>query len=149
MKKLLHLKITFPVDCQVTGYGPWDGCSVTCGDGTETRKRNITVQSASNGKKCPALSETRLCSKDPCPGETLFLKLSNLSAVQCEWDWTEWSDCTKTCENGTKTRSPIIYQEALHGAPSCPSTETEFCNTDVFCPGSTKVNQIPFPISYH
>ena len=69
--------------------------------------------------------------------------------VECEWDWTEWSDCTKTCENGTKTRSPIISQEALHGAPSCPSNETEFCNTDVFCPGSTKVNQLTITISHH
>jgi len=56
------------VDCEVTDWGKWSGCSVTCGNGTETRNRSVTVQQENLGKECPDLVESRACNPDPCPG---------------------------------------------------------------------------------
>ena len=56
------------VDCEVTDWGKWSGCSVTCGNGTETRNRSVTVQQEYLGKECPDLVESRACNPDPCPG---------------------------------------------------------------------------------
>ena len=59
------------------------------------------------------------------------------STVDCEWKWTDWSDCTTTCERGTTTRLQIILQQAMYGGALCPNktSETKDCNTDVCCPG--------------
>ena len=57
-----------PVDCQVGDYGSWSECSATCGLGTKTKQRNVTVQPAFCGQECPALFETESCSKEDCPG---------------------------------------------------------------------------------
>ena len=52
----------------MTEYGDWSDCSVTCGNGTETRSRKIEVYPVGQGDECPDLIESRPCSKDLCPG---------------------------------------------------------------------------------
>ena len=56
--------------------------------------------------------------------------------VNCQWHaWDQWTDCTKTCGGGTRTRSRGTVP-AQHGGKECEgkSTETEACNTNP-CPG--------------
>jgi len=59
------------------------------------------------------------------------------STVDCQWKWTDWSDCTTTCERGTTTRLQNILQQAMYGGALCPNktSETKDCNTDICCPG--------------
>ena len=66
------------VDCEVSEYGPWSECSVTCGTGTETRNRDVTVAPLYQGAECPPLSENRTCTKDPCPGELVSCQVCNV-----------------------------------------------------------------------
>ena len=67
---LQSLNINFsPVDCQVGVWTQWSECSATCGNGTETRNRNVTTQTVNEGEKCPDLHENRTCNTNPCPGK--------------------------------------------------------------------------------
>ena len=67
----------------------------------------------------------------------MAITIIKLRSVDCSWKWLEWSDCSETCGNGTKTRMLVVLQEALHNGASCPieRTETEECDTNVSCPG--------------
>ena len=53
--------------------------------------------------------------------------------VNCTWsDWT-WSDCSKSCDNGTQNGTRTIDQAAMHGGIECtgPSEKMQSCNTQM------------------
>jgi hypothetical protein len=54
------------VDCQVETNWAWSQCSPTCGEGTATRTRAVTVEPCNNGAACPVLTETRVCMTKVC-----------------------------------------------------------------------------------
>ncbi|XP_045179646.1 A disintegrin and metalloproteinase with thrombospondin motifs adt-1-like isoform X1 [Mercenaria mercenaria] len=89
-----------PESCGMCGhYGwaqweEWSTCSLTCGSGISARNRVCVHQiDVTINKTCPGpTNETKTCNVEPC-------------AVHGQWsDWGEWSNCTVTCENGTKSR---------------------------------------------
>jgi hypothetical protein len=57
---------TCPVDCKVSEWSAWSACDKTCGGGTQTRTRSVTVPAANNGKDCPVLTETQVCNSEKC-----------------------------------------------------------------------------------
>ena len=56
-----------PVNCAVSGWSSWSGCTHQCGSaGTQTRRRTKS-RGESCGGNCPyQLSETRACNRDAC-----------------------------------------------------------------------------------
>ena len=101
-------------------WGSWSTCSVTCGSGTETRRRFC------NDPKPTGTG--RYCSKDgslstetrPCP---------NLPSCGTATGWSQWSDfgsCSVTCGSGVRTRR----RECLGDASQCPgpSVDTIACD---------------------
>jgi hypothetical protein len=56
-----------PVDCTVSEWTAWGACSVTCGDGMQTRTRSIIDAPQYGGQQCPELTESRSCNTQPCP----------------------------------------------------------------------------------
>ena len=59
--------------------------------------------------------------KEPCP---------------CEWgNWSEWSQCSTTCEAGKSQRERVISKPAINGGLECVGDESEerTCNQDVCC----------------
>ena len=50
-------------------YGDWTACSVTCGEGTQTRTREQTMPQSGNGAACVGeATETQSCNENACPG---------------------------------------------------------------------------------
>ncbi|KAG8451547.1 hypothetical protein GDO86_003666 [Hymenochirus boettgeri] len=80
-------------DPAAEGWSLWGVCSMTCGQGIQTRTRSCV--SSPYGTLCSGpLRETRTCNNsDSCP-------------VDGQWlDWGTWGRCSVTCSNGTQQRS--------------------------------------------
>jgi len=61
----------------------------------------------------------------------------------CEWaTWSEWSECSTTCEAGNSHRERVIAKEAINNGEECegPSSQDKTCNEDVCCPVDCKWN---------
>ncbi|CAJ1396777.1 unnamed protein product, partial [Effrenium voratum] len=110
-----------PVDCQWYDWSPWSFCSKTCGTGTYHRKRTVAVQDTSGGKTCTGDDqEFGDCNEIPCP-------------VECEWgDWTQWSDCSASCDGGVRQREKPVLVESKQDEHSCKledGVQTGECST--------------------
>lgn len=64
------------------------------------------------------------CGTSPCP-------------IDCEVSsWGAWSECSKECDKGMKSRTRSVTQPSEHGGEKCPGTNdsaecnTESCNAD-------------------
>ena len=107
-------------------WSQWSECSTTCGTGTQDRERECNNPAPQyGGDNCTGeSSETRACPDLPlCP-------------VDCKWnEWSNWTECSLSCANGTQTRSRT-FEPALHGGKECegPEVESVMCNTQA-CPG--------------
>ena len=49
-------------------WSAWDDCPVTCGGGTQKRRREVAVEPTNGGKPCVGSpSESKSCSTEACP----------------------------------------------------------------------------------
>ncbi|GFS05101.1 SCO-spondin-like [Elysia marginata] len=108
--------------CPVNGvwqaWGPWDACSVTCGNGTQSRRRNCHGPFY-NGEECQGeANQTRDCMDKHCPVDGVWT------------DWFPWGECSQTCAGGTRTRHRNCTGPLYEGRPcDGASQEEESCNT--------------------
>ena len=120
-----------PVDCVVPAFGAWTTCTLSCGTGSQKRKR-ATVAPQFGGVACPHASETRTCMEQPCP-------------IDGGWtDFTAWSSCSKKCDSGITFRTRTCTQPAtMYGGVPCAGDKREqkACNTQVCnCPTCSLTN---------
>lgn len=74
-------------------WSDWSQCSLTCGGGSRERSRECALPTTrvqeENPCKAP-LREQAKCNEEPCPVFT---------------QWSEWSECSKTCGSGQRDRN--------------------------------------------
>lgn len=78
----------------------------------------------------------------PCTRKSFVFSFSNSLqiSVNCEFDeWEEWTQCTATCNGGTRFRTRGIKVAAAYGGAECDGDikEEETCNNQP-CPGTWK-----------
>jgi hypothetical protein len=100
-----------PVDCEHSEWTEWGACSTSCGLGTRTKTRTVTVEMAHGGEPCQGTEEAEDCDELPCP-------------VDCVIDgWTPWTTCSQECakEPGASEKTvvaaldfaePVRFQKA-------------------------------------
>uniref|UniRef100_A0A8C2JPR0 Adhesion G protein-coupled receptor B1b n=1 Tax=Cyprinus carpio TaxID=7962 RepID=A0A8C2JPR0_CYPCA len=109
-------------EVQQETWSSWSVCSVSCGEGLQTRTRSC-MTSTYNTQCTGPLRENRPCNNTAaCP-------------VNGAWDeWAPWSLCSSTCGRGYRDRVRTCKQPQ-HGGEPCrgPVKQTKFCNIAV-CP---------------
>jgi hypothetical protein len=118
-----------PIDCTVSPWAAWTECSTTCGAGTQTHSRTVTIQPQHGGETCPTLSGSRDCNPGPCP-------------IHCEITeaWEVAGDCSKTCGGGMMPKSRNILVQPQHGGRLCPQTAKDFPCNQHECPIDCEVS---------
>ena len=73
-----------------TSWGPWGGCSATCGPGSRERRRDC--QPSGDASQCEGqASEEGVCEEQACQ--------------ESAWSpWGEWGSCSRSCGEGRETR---------------------------------------------
>ena len=64
-----------------------------------------------------------------------FKKKMDEHPCPCVWgEWSDWSECSKTCESGSRKRDRLVEKEAINNGDQCEgeAEEEEVCN-DVCC----------------
>ena len=70
------LYVVVDVDCEVLPWLSWSPCSVTCDNGTRSRRREISVDPVADGARCPSLREEERCQPRLCGMLVALLVLS-------------------------------------------------------------------------
>ena len=96
-----------PVDCEVGDWSTWSECSATCGNGTETRNRNVTTIALHQGKECPHLNESQVCHDQPCPGEIKLITYLLLKYVM----FTQLTVKLRTGQHGANALQPAEMEQ--------------------------------------
>jgi len=98
------------VDCEVSEWNSWEACSKTCGGGSQTRARTVTLTPNTHGSECPNLVQQQICHPEDC-------------AVDCTVsDWGDWSLCGVTAHSHcAKGKFRQITREPAGGGELCPT----------------------------
>ncbi|XP_043915241.1 spondin-1 [Protopterus annectens] len=97
------------IPCMLTPWTEWSDCSVTCGKGMRTRRRMLK-SSADLGDCNEELDQTEKCMLPECP-------------MDCQvTEWSQWSECNKSCGKGHVIRTRMIKMEPQFGGAPCPET---------------------------
>ncbi|XP_048340538.1 spondin-1 [Sphaerodactylus townsendi] len=97
------------IPCMLSPWSEWSDCSVTCGKGMRTRQR-ILKSAAELGDCNEELEQVEKCMLPECP-------------IDCELtEWSQWSECNKSCGKGHMIRTRMIEMEPQFGGAPCPET---------------------------
>jgi len=111
-----------PIDCKLSEWSGWSGCTAQCGGGLMERSRDAIVEPEHGGEPCEEMKQARSCNIQSCDKDCELL------------DWSEWTPCSKACNAGVSTRVRTI-DTPLRGDGFCPKIrdparlESRKCNT--------------------
>jgi hypothetical protein len=105
-----------PVDCVMSEWTGWTGCTKTCGTGIQKKSRTQLTAPAYGGTGCGVYNKHRLCGKSSCPKDC---------AVN---SWTTFGPCSIECVDRTKTnpvfgeriKTRTIKVSTQNGGAACP-----------------------------
>lgn len=95
------------IPCMLSPWSEWSECSVTCGRGVRTRQRMLKSDPAECTEE---LEQTEKCMLPECPVDCMMS------------EWSEWSECNKSCGKGHTIRTRMIKLEPQFGGRPCPES---------------------------
>uniref|UniRef100_A0A8C6P9C4 Spondin-1 n=1 Tax=Nothobranchius furzeri TaxID=105023 RepID=A0A8C6P9C4_NOTFU len=95
------------IPCMLSPWSEWSECSVTCGRGVRTRQRMLKSDPAGCTEE---LEQTEKCMLPECSVDCMVS------------DWSDWSECNKSCGKGHTIRTRMIKLEPQFGGSACPET---------------------------
>ncbi|XP_035251012.1 spondin-1-like isoform X1 [Anguilla anguilla] len=97
------------IPCMLSPWSDWSDCSVTCGKGSRTRQRMLKSP-VELGECTEDLEQVEKCMLPECPTDC---------GVS---EWSEWSECNKSCGKGHVIRTRMVTLEPQFGGNACPET---------------------------
>ena len=73
----------------------------------------------------PAAGGTACTNKN---GDTKYVNVP----INCEGNWNNWGNCSKTCNGGTQSRTWNTTVSTKNNGSACPATQSQVCNTQQF-----------------
>uniref|UniRef100_A0A674ML26 Thrombospondin type-1 domain-containing protein 7A n=1 Tax=Takifugu rubripes TaxID=31033 RepID=A0A674ML26_TAKRU len=94
--------IPCPLDCKLSDWSTWSGCSASCGSGLQMRSKWLREKAFNGGRPCPRLDlKNQVYEAVPCHSD----------CSQYEWRVESWSICTinavddlPACGEGVQSR---------------------------------------------
>lgn len=100
------------VNCVMSPWSTWSGCSVSCGrNGVRTRLRTIVQPPSGGGRKCPRRRLRRRRCLLPACTETSHCRYT---------EWSSWSPCARSCGDDTIQERIQRVQGSLSQRLLCP-----------------------------
>ncbi|KAK3535615.1 hypothetical protein QTP70_017805 [Hemibagrus guttatus] len=97
------------LSCMVSEWSDWGHCSVSCGEGMHVRRRMLKTP-ALPGQCTEQLEQMEKCMMPECPVDCMLS------------EWSEWSECNKSCGKGHMIRTRMVKLEPQFGGIQCPET---------------------------
>ena len=160
--QLTRLEVPAPVDCELSAWGAWGACSVSCGSGGRHKRSRFIVQQAMDrggrlGKRCVSAAASTAAAaaaagaaapaiaapaSSHAAAAALLLQVANCTAAHacpaedCEVSWSYWSECSASCgPKGVQTRTANVTRAVRYGGRACPGLlEHTPCNRGTKCP---------------
>ncbi|XP_022109098.1 A disintegrin and metalloproteinase with thrombospondin motifs 9-like isoform X2 [Acanthaster planci] len=108
-------------------------CSATCGPGRRTRR--VQCIKSVNRRRTSVVVADAHCHEQARPAEVVEC---NNECEQAHWEYSSWSQCSRSCDGGTRRRSASCrdssgYYTQDSNCDSSPKVIAERCNTQQ-CP---------------
>jgi len=119
------------VNCVMSLWSGWSGCTKECESGVRERTRSIMVKPKNGGRVCDTVQEPEDCNTFTCDRDCTLS------------DWTAWEPCSMACGGGTTKRVKKVLVP-IRGQGKCPRPDsvkrmqyqecnTEECGPDIIC----------------
>eukprot|EP00931_Biecheleriopsis_adriatica_P068777 TRINITY_DN4268_c1_g1_i1.p1 TRINITY_DN4268_c1_g1~~TRINITY_DN4268_c1_g1_i1.p1 ORF type:complete len:2284 (+),score=382.55 TRINITY_DN4268_c1_g1_i1:32-6853(+) len=128
-------------DCGLSEWTMWNDCSCSCYGVTE-RTRRVLSFAKGRGIKCEEMSLKEIAPCNPAEDEIRPPECSGFGPQQCVLsEWEEWSECTKECGGGQRTRMRQILTPSSHNGLPCDGdlAAIEPCN-EFHCAGKNCID---------
>jgi len=100
------------IDCVWGDWHEWSACTCSCNGGTKTRNRHVVTAPLNGGRLCEQRNRTEIapCNQSPC---------DSCEPQNGTWRaWTEWSECSASCDDGFKKRQRVATRPSECGMPA-------------------------------